>query len=262
MAAEVPTKLPVHVRQYFQGLLANVLPETPIAQAQRPLRAADYARVSITPQVTEGHGMDTQPANTGELIRRRGWVHVGTFSDPATSGRTHRRRGLQNLLRYVKAGLIDVVVIDRIDRLYRNLPKLLETVKFFNDRGVRLVSVAEGIDFQTPWGKLVLYVLGALAEIYVDLLSREMSQGKRTRAKKGLHNGLPSTGYCIGRCSSCTDPNGKRYGPCYGGPDRNQGRALIPHPIESAAIEAMFEFYETGRYTDAQVADEINRRLS
>lgn len=259
MTTNVP-KLPDHIRQYFESLLAHVLPEAVSAQPQRPLRAADYIRVSTGEQVTEGHGMDTQPANTGDLIRRRGWVHVGTFSDPATSGRTHRRRGLQNLLRYVEMGLIDVVVIDRIDRLYRNLHKLLETVKFLNDHGVRLVSVAEGIDFQTPWGKLVLYVLGALAEIYVDLLSRETSQGKRTRARDGLHNGSPPFGYCSGRCSSCTDPNGEGYCPCYGGPDRNQGRTLIPHPIESAAVETMFELYETGRYTDAGIADEINRR--
>lgn len=194
MTTNIPTKLPGHIRQYFEKLLTNVLPDLPVARPKRPLRAADYARVSIEPQVAEGHGMDTQPANTGELISKRGWVHIGTFSDPAVSGRTHRRRGLQNLLRHVKAGLVDVVVIDRIDRLYRNLSKLLETVKFFNDYNVRLVSVAEGIDFETPWGKLVLYVLGALAEIYVDLLSRETSQGKHTRAKKGLHNGLPPFG--------------------------------------------------------------------
>ena len=59
----------------------------------------------------------------------------------------------------------DVIVVDKIDRFYRHLSGLLTTLDQLNGYGVSFASVQEQLDFTTPWGKLMLTVLGTLAEI-------------------------------------------------------------------------------------------------
>jgi DNA invertase Pin-like site-specific DNA recombinase len=55
-------------------------------------------------------------------------------------------------------------VVWKLDRLGRNTLHILETVKTLTDRGVTLVSVTDGIDSSTPAGRLMIGVLGSLAE--------------------------------------------------------------------------------------------------
>jgi len=52
--------------------------------------------------------------------------------------------------------------------------------------GVSFASVQEQLDFTTPWGKLMLTVLGTLAEIYLDNLRQETRKGKLQRARQGF----------------------------------------------------------------------------
>ena len=61
-----------------------------------------------------------------------------------------------------------MIVVDKIDRYYRHLTGLLTALDQLNGMGVSLASVQEKLDLTTPWGKLMLTVLGMLAEIYID----------------------------------------------------------------------------------------------
>jgi len=61
--------------------------------------------------------------------------------------------------------------------------------------GVGYVSASEQFDFTTPIGKVMLVMLAAFAEWYLDNLSAETKKGKRARAEKGLWNGNPPFGY-------------------------------------------------------------------
>jgi hypothetical protein len=179
------------------------------------------------------------------------------------SGRHAHRAALHRLVRDIKAGLLDVLVVDRIDRLFRNLELLLKMVKLCRDHQVQLVSVSEDIDFDSPWGNMFLAILGAWAELYVRLLSQETRKSKLARARKGLWNGSIPFGYCAGKCSNCADPNGKDYCPYFGQPDRHSGRVLVPHPIESEAVKLAFHWYATGEFSDADIARQLNdHRLS
>ncbi len=78
------------------------------------------------------------------------------------------------------------------------------------------------------------------------------------RARKGLWNGSIPLGYCDGRCSACTDPNGANYCPQYGGADRGDGRKLVIHPVEGEAVRRMFTWYLTGEYSDGEIAERLN----
>ncbi len=107
-----------------------------------------------------------------------------TFSD-TMSGAKDDRPGLAALMDYVRED--DIVVVWKLDRLGRNLMHILETVKALTDRGVTLVSTSDGIDSSTAAGRMMIGVLGSLAEYERELtkertaLQRAMSRAKGTK---------------------------------------------------------------------------------
>jgi DNA invertase Pin-like site-specific DNA recombinase len=222
------------------------------------LRAAGYTRVSSLIQVEEGNSLDDQAARIGRAVAEHGWELVGIYADAACSGRHEQRPQLARLLRAVRQNRVDVVVIDRIDRLSRNLFGLLSTVQYLARHRVQLVSLRESIDFTTPWGRLVLYVLGALAEFYVTALAEEIRLSRLQRARNGYLSGTYRFGYCNGRCGACSDPNGPGYCPLVGGHNRSVDGTRVPHPIEAEAVRLMFQWYASGEYSDDDVARRLN----
>jgi DNA invertase Pin-like site-specific DNA recombinase len=90
-----------------------------------------------------------------------------TFSD-TMSGARDNRPGLAGLMAYVRED--DVVVVWKLDRLGRNTLHILDTVKALTDRGITLVSVTDGIDSSTHAGRMMIGVLGSLAEYERELI--------------------------------------------------------------------------------------------
>lgn len=233
--------------------------QTSLYPSDRPVRAAIYRRVSTLEQEEEGHSLDEQLARGKRYVEDSGWVLAEVYTD-VYSGKSGKRKALRRLEKAVIAGEVDVVVIDRIDRLYRNLLGLLRMVKLLNEYGVALVSVSERVGFDTPWGRLVLNVLGALAEYYLVALSVDTSKGKHGRARLGLANGGFRLGVCNGLCSECTDPNGRGYCPFYGRENRGSGRVPVHHPIEAEAVQLMYRWYATGSMSYENIAHRLNAR--
>lgn len=248
--------VPDDILKKYRQFTGQEFPDLERGQRGERLRAANYIRLSK--EDSESHSLDTQPDRSGEYIRQCGWQLVDVYEDEAT-GRNSKRPGLKRLRDSIIAGKIDVLVVHRLDRLFRNLEALLKFIRFLKAHQVKLVSVTESIDTDTEWGYLVIYVLGGLAEYYVRNLSRRTSEGKLTRIKKGLLNGAYRYGYCNGRCSACTDPNGADYCPRFGQPDLGDGRIPVPHPLESLAVRLIFEWYRTGEYSHADIAQLLNQ---
>jgi DNA invertase Pin-like site-specific DNA recombinase len=111
-----------------------------------------------------------------------------TFSD-IMSGARDDRPGLAELMGYVREG--DTVVVWKLDRLGRNLWHILQTVKELTERGVTLVSVTDGIDSSTAAGRMMIGVLGSLAE-YERELTKERTALKRAASRaNGIQFGRP-----------------------------------------------------------------------
>jgi hypothetical protein len=143
-------------------------------------------------------------------------------------------------------GKITVLVIHRLDRLHRNLESLLRFLRGLKKHRVRLVSVTEQIDTDSWWVRLVLYILGALAEMYVWQTSVQVREIKAELSRKGHHNGTIPIGYCNGLCSTCADLNGPGYCPLAGQTDRvesQRGRIPVPHPVDRHAILLAHSLY-------------------
>ena len=105
------------------------------------------------------------------------------------SGARDDRPGLAARMEYVRDG--DTVVVWKLDRLGRNTLHILQTVKVLTDRGATLVSTTDGIDSSTPAGRMMIGVLGSLAE-YERELTRERTALKRASSRaNGTKFGRP-----------------------------------------------------------------------
>lgn len=222
------------------------------------LRAVGYRRVSTREQL-DGFSLDAQENNIRKYAEDHGWEVTSLYTDAGISAkRDSERPQFIQLLEDAEAHKFDVVIVDKIDRFYRHLSGLLNTLDRLKEADVFFVSVQERLDFTTPWGKLTLTVLGMLAEIYIDNLRQETTKGKVQRARDGYWNGNISYAYCKGLCSDCKDANGAGYCPEFGTADKSNGKTLILHPVDQHAVNLIFELYETGKYSTLGVAEFVN----
>ncbi len=159
------------------------------------LRAGIYARVSTEEQAEEGHSIDAQIRVCRELCARKGWRVVAEYVDAGISGTTLDRPRFQDLLRDLREGKLDIIVVHKLDRFSRSLVDTLTTLSQLSRRGVSFCSATEDFDFTTPIGKVLLALLAAFAQYFIDNLREETKKGLRQRALKGLYNGIVPFGY-------------------------------------------------------------------
>ncbi|HEY76319.1 MAG TPA: recombinase family protein [Thermoflexia bacterium] len=203
---------------------------------ERPLRAGLYARVSTEEQATEGHSIEAQLRIAREFAESKGWVVVREYTDPGYSGTTDQRPAFQRMIEDALAGEIEVIVFHKLDRFSRSISDILRYFNRLHDHGVLLASATEPFDFTTAGGKAHFHMLAVFAQWYIDNLSAETKKGKRQRVLKGLYNGRLPFGYTRS-------------------PD---GVAKVV-PEEAEVVRKAFEAYATGRYTDRQIAELMNK---
>jgi len=156
-----------------------------------PPRIGFYARVSSEEQ-TQGYSIDAQLRAGQQLATERG-LEFTSYVEPGRSAKgedLRRRPVFQQLLNDAEAGRLAMVAVHKLDRFSRNLRVTLEQFERLSRAGVTFVSLTENLDFSTPWGRLALAMLGALAQFYSENLGQETSKGKQERKAQGLYNGL------------------------------------------------------------------------
>src|SRR5271167_4520713 len=142
-------------------------------------RHLGYARVS-----TYGQTLDTQL----EQLDACGCEKV--YREKASGARADRRE-LLKLLKEVAAG--DTVAVTRIDRLARSTFDLFAIVKRIVDAGAQFRSLAEPwADTATSTGRLMIAVLGGLADVERDLIRTRTAEGRARAKGRGQHMGRPS----------------------------------------------------------------------
>ena len=139
---------------------------------------ATYTRTSTNLQA-----QNNSDAAQVEAIRRwcaaNGHDYDGAahFADAGKSGKNMKRLEFQRMLEAVRAGTIDAVVVWNLSRAGRSLLDLLTWLNEMQERGVRVVFIYENIDTGTPMGRLLLGVVGALAEFQREQYRENTRQG-------------------------------------------------------------------------------------
>lgn len=149
-------------------------------------RAARYVRVSRTEQK-----LSLQLDETAELIRRRGWSLVDTFTDQGVSGAKRQRTELNRLLDQARRGSFDILVVWRSDRLFRSLKHMVIVLDELGALGVDFVSVTEPFDTTTPQGRLLLHLVAAMAEFERELIRERTRAGLAAARRRGVSLGRP-----------------------------------------------------------------------
>lgn len=103
------------------------------------------------------------------------------------SGKDTNRPELQKMLDYVREG--DTVYIHDFSRLARSTKDLLQIVELLSGKGVHLVSNKENVDSSTPAGKLMLTMIGAIAEFERANMLERQREGIEIAKKNGVYKG-------------------------------------------------------------------------
>jgi DNA invertase Pin-like site-specific DNA recombinase len=152
------------------------------------MRAAIYGRVSTT-----NHGQDVgmQTRDLLQFAEARGWTVAEQYIDSGVSGAKDSRPELNRLMADARRRKFDVVIVWKFDRFARSTSHLLRALEEFNALGIEFVSLTEGIDTNTPMGKMVFTVLGAVAELERSLIVERVRAGLRNARAKGQKLGRP-----------------------------------------------------------------------
>ena len=138
-----------------------------------------YMRVS-----TEEQTFDLQE----QAILKHGVAKTNLYREKISGiSSISKRQSFDHLKSQLKSG--DAVVVWKLDRLGRSLADLISLVNWFEEVGVDLISITEGIDTKTPGGKFYFHMIAALAQFERDLISQRVTAGMEAAKAEGRHVG-------------------------------------------------------------------------
>src|SRR6185437_15912018 len=190
----------VHDSSVFETYLQNLMPAIP-QQARRAMsancskfRCAIYTRKSTEHGLElEFNSLDAQREACEAYIKSQGsqgWQLVGKrYDDPAFSGGNLERPALQELLKDVETGHVDIIVVYKIDRLTRSLADFAKLVELFDAKSISFVAVTQQFNTTTSMGRLTLNVLLSFAQFERELSSERVRDKIAASRRKGKWTG-------------------------------------------------------------------------
>ncbi len=151
-------------------------------------RTALYLRVSTSDQKP-----DLQYDGLRRYAERADLNVVRDYCDVAVSGRREGRPQLNALMVAARNHEIDCVLVWKFDRFARSARHLLTALEEFDHLGVRFVSVQDQIDTDSPMGRAMFTIIGAIAELESSLISERVTAGMRAAEARGKHLGRTAT---------------------------------------------------------------------
>ncbi|HJR82858.1 MAG TPA: recombinase family protein [Sphingomicrobium sp.] len=201
------------------------------AIAPRPHRCAIYTRKSVD------IGLDEE-LNSLEIQRRicsafvtsqghKGWLELPKrYDDAGRSGANLDRPELQALLADIEDGIIDIVVVYKLDRISRTLLDFVRLMDFFERYNIAFVSITQNFDTSDSLGRLILNVLLTFAQFEREIMVDRVRDKKRLVRQSGRWaGGTAPLGYSI------------------------RNRVLHPVPSEVPKVRFLFDtFAQCGSY--------------
>nr|WP_233252601.1 recombinase family protein [Maritimibacter sp. 55A14] len=174
-----------------------------MAEVKRKLRCAIYTRKSTEEGLEqEFNSLHAQREACEAYIasqRSEGWVLVrDAFDDGGHSGGTLDRPALARLMEDVEEGLVDVIVVYKIDRLSRALADFAKLVEVFDRNGVTFVSVTQSFNTTTSMGRLTLNILLSFAQFEREVTAERIRDKIAASKARGMWmGGVPPLGYDV-----------------------------------------------------------------
>lgn len=167
------------------------------SSSQRPaIRCAIYTRKSTAIGLEqEFNSLDAQREACEHYIRSRadqGWIVLPTdYSDGGFTGANLERPAFQRLLADIDAGMLDLVVVYKVDRLSRSLLDFARVMQRLNDADVSFVSVTQNFSTADAMGRLTLNMLMSFAEFEREMIGERTRDKIAASRRKGKWTGGP-----------------------------------------------------------------------
>ncbi len=162
---------------------------------QKPLkiRCAIYTRKSHEEGLEqEFNSLDAQRVSAEAYVQsiHEGWEVLPTrYDDPGFSGGTLERPALQQLLHDIKEGMVDIIVVYKVDRLSRSLMDFSKLVEIFDAKNVSFVSVTQAFNTTNSMGRLTLNILLSFAQFEREVTGERIRDKLAASNKKGMWMG-------------------------------------------------------------------------
>ncbi len=208
-------------------------------------KAVLYARVSSKEQEKEGYSIPAQQKLIREYAAQQGLSIVHEYVDVETAKRTGRP-GFAEMVSYFKqdsqkassAGECRVLLVEKTDRLYRNLKDWV----VIDDLDIEIHLVKENVILSADSRSSEKFMHGIkvlMAKNYIDNLSEETSKGMLEKAQQGIWPSFAPFGYL-----NIATPTGRRI--------------IVPHPHHGPLVKLIFEWYATGDYSIQDINEKLN----
>ncbi len=192
-------------------------------KAERRSICAVYTRKSTEEGLDQSfNSLDAQRDACENFIasqKSEGWVlSRERYDDGGFSGGNMDRPGLKKLLENVRSGLVDIIVVYKIDRLSRSLADFAKLVEIFDEHKVTFVSVTQSFNTTTSMGRLTLNILLSFAQFERELAGERVRDKIAASRQRGIWmGGMPPLGYDVIE------------------------RKLIPNPAEAQIVQEIFK---------------------
>jgi DNA invertase Pin-like site-specific DNA recombinase len=198
-------------------------------------QAIGYIRVSTDQQATHGVSLDAQHAKLTAYAALYDIELVEVIVDAGVSAKTLDRPGLQRAFSLLRKGQAHALLVAKLDRLTRSVEDLGEVIRtVFAPGKADLLSVSEQIDTRTAAGRLVLNVLGSVAQWERETIGERTAEALAHKKAQGHKTGgdVP-----------------------YGYQLAADGTTLVPDAAEQALLGAIREARQRGLPQRAVVAE-------
>lgn len=187
-----------------------------------------YARYSDTKQ-DDGYSIEYQLSECQSYLSKTGETLTKTYIDQAITGtKVAGREAFFELIQDVKHGLIDVILVYKFNRIFRNSYESHKYRKLFKKHGVKLISITQQVDDETSSGRLMISVLADIDEYQSSVISDHVKSAMREMAAQGQFTGG-------------TVPYGYKLKAVQHG--KKQRKKYVPDEFEKEIVNEIFELY-------------------
>ncbi len=151
------------------------------------MRTAIYVRVSTEEQAQEGYSISAQKKRLQAYCDSQAWEVVGFYVDEGISAKNMDRPELQRMNEHIKNGLIDCVLVFRLDRLTRSVLDLYKLLALFDKYDCKFKSATEVYDTTTAMGRLFITIVAALAQWERENTGERVRIGLEEKVRQGKY---------------------------------------------------------------------------
>ena len=156
------------------------------------------------------------------------------FIDKGLSGSKSDREKYQEVIRLIKTGQVDTLIVLSLSRLSRSVKETCKVVELMKKTDTNLISLKENIDMKTSVGKFFINVMSSIYELEVDMIRERTSDVLQSKKEHGkVYSKVP-------------------YG------FTRQGENLIVNKYEKKVLDKMYRMKDTGN-SYQKISDFLNR---